>query len=153
MKLLPITLVLFGLSLGLTACSSDDDASDVAITYEQLPAASRDFIETYFEGVQRVLVEKNTVPDADGTLYEVKLINGFELDFDSEGVWIEVDGNSNPVPDALIPETIRAYVLDHYPTELFVKSIEKKSYGLKIELSNGVELKFDAQGLFIGPDR
>ncbi len=150
MKLLRIIMVLSAI-WGLTACSSDDDSvTEVVINYEQLPEQSRTFIESHFTDVQTIRVEKNLIPDADGTVYEVKLANVFEIDFDADGVWIEVDGNGNPVPTAIIPEAILTYVQSNYPPELFIESIEKKNYGYRIELSNDVELKFDSDGGFIG---
>lgn len=150
MKLLRIIMIL-GAIWGLTACSSDDDSvTETVINYEQLPEQSRTFIETHFAGVQTIRVEKNLVPDADGTVYEVKLANGFEIDFDADGVWVEVDGNGNPVPNSIVPEAILTYVQSNYPPELFVESIEKKNYGYRIELSNDVELRFDSDGGFIG---
>lgn len=144
------TFLLFCTIIGVVACSNDDDA--IKIDNGLLPQQSQDFIEAHFGGATIVKIEKNTIPESDGTVYEVKLSNGFELDFDIDGQWIEVDGNKNRVPDAIIPKPILNYVNTNYGDGVFIESIEKKTYGYKIDLSNGLELKFNVQGEFIGID-
>lgn len=151
MKILGYILVFVALT-GFQACSSDDNADDLPIGYVDLPQQSRDFIELHFPNVDVTRVEENLIPDEDGTIYEVRLANGFELDFDKDGLWTEVDGNGQKVPDAIIPQPILEYVQANYEPGIFIESIHRKVYGFKIELSNHLELRFNAEGGFLGLD-
>ncbi len=48
---------------------------------------------------------------------------------------------------AIIPKNIRAYVADHFKGARIDK-ITKEYWGYEVELSNGVDLKFDSKGDF-----
>ncbi|MFA7616779.1 MAG: PepSY-like domain-containing protein [Weeksellaceae bacterium] len=130
----------------------DGENDEVAIPYSDLPASIRAWIENHFPGAQATLVKMKSQPDDDGTVYEANLNNGFELEFDADGNWTEIDGDDHKVPDGLIPPAILSYVHSNYPENVFIQSIERKSYGYKIELSVDLDLKFDSDGNFIGFD-
>ncbi len=132
----------------------DDDGNDdgeTVIAFDQLPQAAKDLIETNFPTAQAIKVTENSVAEDDGTIYEVELDNGFELSFDADGNWTDIDGENQAVPDALVPANVLSYIQSTYPS-LYVESIEKENYGYKVGLSNDVDLKFDADGPFIGID-
>ncbi len=76
------------------------------------------------------------------TTYEVQFVHGTEVCFNSDGEWIEVDCKREAVPATFIPEAIKSQVDDMFPGEPITK-IEKDSREYEVELSNGVELKFD----------
>jgi hypothetical protein len=56
-----------------------------------------------------------------------------------------------PIPAALVPASIQQYVKATFSGASVVK-IDKERHGYDVELSNGVELKFNHQGAFIGYD-
>ena len=130
----------------------DNDDDEITVPVSDLPQNAQTLIESHFSGAQAIYLSKNTVTDDDGTVYELKLDNGFEIDFDQDGNWTDIEGNRQQVPDALIPQEILSYVLSNYPSPLFIEGIDKESYGYQIEVSNDVDLKFDADGNFIGID-
>ncbi len=136
------------------ACNNDDDQNnnETVIDYSELSEACKTTIETHFPNATATRVEMKNVPDSDGTVYEVNLSNGFEIDFDAECVWTDIDGNHQQVPDALIPDAILDYVQTHYPSPLFIEGIDKEPYGYQVEISNDIDLKFNADGSFIGID-
>ena len=71
------------LTMSLTSCD------DKPISVEQLPAAAQTYLkENYADS--KILIAKKDYEGFSAT-YEVKLDNGLELTFDSEGVLTDVD--------------------------------------------------------------
>ena len=77
------------------------------------------------------------------------LTNGFDLDFDKNGEWKEIDGHRNALPVTVIPEKMAVYLNKNFPG-FSVISIEKDREGYEVKLSDGRELKFNREQLFIG---
>ncbi len=117
------------------------------IDREQLPVEARNFLSTHFPKtkVGMIKVDRHLLKKTD---YDVRLTNGTEVDFDNAGVWKSVDCKTREVPSAIVPKSIRNYVAKNFQ-DVFIVSIEKKSSGgYEVELSDGVELKFNALGQF-----
>ncbi|MBC9796133.1 PepSY-like domain-containing protein [Sinomicrobium weinanense] len=127
----------------------DEDDDETSIAYSDLPQDSQYLIDTHFPGTAAVYTIKKSVADDDGTLYEVKLNNGFSLDFDENGKWTDIDGNHQQLPGALIPEAILNYTQENYPSPLFIEGIDKERYGYEVEISDDTDLLFDTEGAFI----
>lgn len=70
------------------------------------------------------------------------LANGTELEFDQAGEWKEVETRTYAVPAAIIPAEIRQQVTAKYPNATIIK-ISRDRVDYEVDLSNGVELKFD----------
>lgn len=134
-----------------TSCDSDDD-NDHVISATDLPKPADTFVSTYFPNAAYQTIKKQNKADYDGSIYDVYLTNGFEIDFDANGNWIDIDGNHQAIPVALIPEKINAYVTANYPNQ-YVTSIDNETTYTEVELSNNVELVFDLQGNFIRIDK
>jgi|SRR5690606_15804339 len=146
------TVVILSLMFGFMSCSNDDDNNnDTLIEFGELPTVTQNFINTHFPDADVLRIEEDNTPANGDDYYEVKLSNGFELDFNADGEWTDIDGNGNRVPDAIIPEAILTYTNANHNSN-FIDGIEKKSYGYKIELNNDLDLKFDAEGTYIGID-
>jgi len=128
-----------------------DNHNEVVVNPTTLPEAAKTFITTHFPDATIRLVEKQNTPIAGSSVFDVSLSNGFEIDFDANGNWIDIDGNHLAVPVALIPEKIKTYVATNYAAQ-FVTSIDNEKTHTDIELNNGVELVFDAQGNFLRID-
>lgn len=126
-------------TLALAAFADDDRP----ISADKLPAAATTFINKHFAGT--TVTAASAENGRRGTTYEVKLSNGAELEFDSEGNWREVDCEPNAVPAAIIPAAIAQYVSSKHPSTSIVK-IEHKRHGYKVELSNDIDLSFDENG-------
>lgn len=138
--------------LVLIACASvftakaDDDRP---ITVDQLPAASREFINTYFKDVQ---VSYATVDEGYfGKTYEVNFMGGANVEFDNEGMWKEVDFRRNAIPTGIVPQQIVSYVDQNHAGQIITK-IDKGRRTYEIELLNGLEIKFDLNFNMIGYD-
>lgn len=115
-------------------------------TDESLPQAAKLILQKHFKAkVALVKIEKTI-----GTIqeYEVILTDGTDISFDAKGNWDSVETPINKVvPSKLIPQSIVDYVTTNYKKAGIV-SIDKENYGYDVELSNGIEMKFDKAGNF-----
>ena len=82
-KQLSIMAALICAAMMLFSCS------EKPIPADQLPEAAKAYIEQQFPGQKVLFAEKD--PDLFNTTYDVKLDNGMELTFDSDGMLIDVD--------------------------------------------------------------
>lgn len=115
-----------------------------------LPATAQQTIKANFPKatVNRVKVDSNVWGQKD---YEVVLSNGAEIDFDKEGNWKEVDCGHSAVPGGFVIAQIKNYVEKNHKGQAIVK-IDKERNSYDLELSNGMELKFDRSGKFLRYD-
>lgn len=119
------------------------------IPVDQLPDAAKAFVKTHFPESAIMYAEMEN--EAGAVKYEVKLNDGTELDFDKKGEWDKVDCKLSAVPAVLVPSVIAEYVKSCYPGVLIVK-FDKERYGCEVELSNGLELKFNKKGQLLSID-
>lgn len=136
-------------AIGMTSCSDDND--DQQITVSDLPEQAQTFVSTYFPTEKISRVEK----DADHSLgvYEVVFSNGYEVEFDAEGKWVDVDAPRNKeIPTGIAPVEIANYVVTYYP-ESGINELTRSLTGYEAELLNGEDLHFDLQGNFLYADR
>ncbi|MDE7458256.1 MAG: PepSY-like domain-containing protein [Muribaculaceae bacterium] len=137
-------LLMLGLVLGISAVASAKDtyAHDDSV----LPEAARTTIANNFKSkVSVVKIEKDFGRISE---YEVILSDGTEISFDRNGNWENVEtSNSKSVPSSMVPKAISDYVAKNQPKTRIV-GIDKERNGYEIELSNGVDMKFDAKGNF-----
>ena len=135
---------IFAFVLLMAACS------DKPVTAEQVPEPVKAFIEQNFPGQSISYAEKDQ--ELTGSKYDVVLADGTRVDFDTDNQWDKIECTlTNPVPTALIPEPIVAHIQANFPDALIVK-IDKDHDGYEVELANGLELKFNKQGVFTSMD-
>lgn len=145
MKKLLSMIVLVVLSVQV-ATADDIITKDTA----QLPLAAREFITTHFPNpkISYVKIENELF---ESTKYEAVLTNGTEIEFNSKGVWKEVDAKHQEVPSSIVPDYAKQYVQENFPSNI-IKKVERERYGLKVELNNGLDLKFNSNGRLIKID-
>lgn len=112
-----------------------------------LPQAAQTVLTGNFKSkVSLVKIEKTLGRVMD---YDVILTDGTEVSFDRDGNWKSVEvGKSSAVPSYFILKTIADYVKKSHPGQKIV-GVEKERSGYEIELSNGIDMKFDKQGTFL----
>lgn len=117
-----------------------------SLNRSDLPQEAQEFLSTYFPKgkVSMIKVDKHLFKKTD---YDVKLVNGTKIEFNNKGKWTSVDCKTRQVPEVLVIKPIQRYADKQFPGTKIVK-IEKKTLGFEIELSDGVELKFDRLGTF-----
>lgn len=113
-----------------------------------LPTEAQSFLDKYFPKakVSMIKVDKHLLKKTD---YDVKLVNGTKIEFNSKGAWTSVDCKNREVPQDLVPAAIRRHVKNNFDN-LKITEIEKKPSAFEITLSDGVELKYDRLGIFKG---
>lgn len=133
----------------LLFCSCMLYGKDMLINFADLPEKAQSYVKTHFPDAKPVKVEKEK--DGLSIKYELKLGNMIDLDFNSKGEIIGIDGNSK-LPDSVIPEKILEYVKKNYPDNYITDwHLEKKTQ--EVELDNELELKFDLKGKFLRIDK
>lgn len=84
--------------------------------------------------------------------YEVILTDGTEVSFDRKGNWTSVEvGAGGSVPSGFIPAGVATYVKQNHKGQRIV-GIDRERNGYEVELSNGIEMKFDNEGKFLRYD-
>lgn len=140
LSLIVATLVVFSFA----QCSDDDDGPS-----NELPAQAETFLADTFPNVSYE-VQNRKGPGGSNELYAV-LDNGAHVNFKSTGEVVYVGGKIDKVPDAVIPEKIRNYVSENYPTAAIVEW-ELDDDEQEVELSNNIELVFDLDGNYLYSD-
>lgn len=130
---------------GIAFASSAKDiyAHDASV----LPKAAQTVIKNNFKS--KVSVVKIDQDFGRVSEYEVVLTDGSEISFDRNGNWKNVEVAVNgKIPAAFIPSAISNYV-KKTQKGLSIVGIEKDRKGYEVQLSNGIEMKFDKQGKFL----
>ena len=119
-------------------------------TVDKLPANAQQFLAEHFKGLNVAFVVED--PKMTGSEYEVTYTDRTEVDFNSQGEWTSVECKYNAVPVSVVPQKIADYVAkSNFPGQQ-IKKIERNAYTWEIELSGGLEIKFDMQFNVIGYD-
>lgn len=162
-KILNFSLMLLAVTFIFSSCSSDDDDDiDTVITESSLPQTARSFISQHFSAETVTLVKEAIVVNpTTKTKYYVYLTNAYEVDFDTNGNWVEVDVDSKTSVElptsvlSLLPAKALEYTRANYPTGK-IESIKKITVNnaqiYEVDLNNGPDLKFAADGQFISAD-
>lgn len=118
------------------------------INREELPQEAREMLDEYFPKAKigMIKVDKHLLKKTD---YDVRLVNGTTIEFNNKGKWTSVDCKDKAVPDGLVMRVIRNYVKKNFG-DLKITSVRKKTIGYEIGLSDGVVLKFNSLGLYVG---
>lgn len=139
-KLLLLLVLIFAAVIPMSA--KDRYTHDTSV----LPQAARTTIRNNFKSdVTVIKIDKDFGRISE---YEVILSDGTEISFDFKGNWKNVETRkSSAVPNAFVLKQIRDYVAKAQPGTRVV-GIEKERSGYDVELSNGIDMKFDSKGNF-----
>ena len=143
-KLLLALAVVLGMVA--TANAGGNYSRDISI----LPEAAKTTIANNFKAKISLIKTDKTLGSI--TEYKVILNNGSEISFDKHGNWEEIEvpaGNS--VPSGFILKGISDYVRKNHSDQKIV-GIDKERSGFEVQLSNGIDIKFDKEGKFIRYD-
>ncbi len=124
------------------------DSKNVSVQLHELPDAARELVKKYFGDVSVASATKELEMP---TSYEVTLVDGTILDFDSRGAWTEINRPRGVIPAELIPQPIAQFVAKNYPARQIL-SIEREGHSHIIELDNGLELTFNRKHQLVEAD-
>ena len=144
-KIIISALVLIG---GFISANADD--RERPTTVDKLPAPAQQFLNEHFKDLTIAFVVED--PKMTGSEYEVTYTDRTEVDFASDGTWKSVERKYSPVPSSVIPDKIEDFVAKGNFQGQYVKRISRNAYSWEIDLSGGLEIKFDASFNLIGYD-
>lgn len=122
---------------------------DRPISYEELPAVSKQFIKTHFPEAKVALATVES-PNWNPT-YEVIFTDGTKIEFIASGEWKDIDCKYSRIPEGIIPARMLEFLKQHHPDN-FVVEIERGKRKYELKLDNRLELTFDHNGEFRGYD-
>lgn len=119
------------------------DGREKPTSVYKLPQAAQEFLSAHFKDLTvAYAVEEQKYT---GKEYEVVYTDRTEIEFRSDGQWESVGRKYSPVPASIVPQPIQTFVSgSNYPGQ-FIRQIDRNAYTWEVELSNGLEIKFDNQ--------
>lgn len=141
-------LVLLAVLLGISSASyaRDEYVHDVNV----LPQKAQTTLSKHFKADVSVIKIDKTLGRVDD--YEVILTDGTEVTFERDGDWDSVETARNgSVPTAFIPKSVADYVAQRHPGTKVI-GIDRDRSGYEVELSNGMDIRFNRDGKFVKYD-
>lgn len=138
---------LFTLGVVLLSALTLMAAPQHTVSFDKLPAKSRDFVHRYFAGdkVQNIEHAKHHSTDT----YNVNFTNGDKLSFDAHsGDCLAIHLAEGTIPSKMLPQKVQDYLKTHYPTAR-ATSIERINGGSCIGLSTGEKVCLNKDGKVI----
>ena len=155
MKKLALFAAFIALSISVSSCTKETPTGDnnsnnnqwevegngTTVNTTEIDSAIVLFVNTHFP--ETSILSCNQTEH----YYRVILGDNTKVYFNQAFEWVEVNCEHSyiydAVPETLVPEQIAAYLTANYPNQ-HIDEIERENNGWEIELSNDVELKFDA---------
>lgn len=140
----------FAALLSVTALfTARADNDERPITLDKLPAPAQQFLKANFPNLTFAYAIEEL--GFFGNSYEVYFTDRTEVEFNSKGEWKKIERAYEAIPENLIPAKILEFVKQHQP-QAAIKSIDRDTRDIEVELANGIELKFDLLYNLIGYD-
>ena len=138
----------FALSL-VTLLACEKYGEDRPIDFRKLPDAAQTFINTNYPDVKVLYVTRDD--DIIRPDYTVRLANGVEVQFSSNGSLENIESQNVEVPAGIVPVQIVDYVKANYPDEKIV-GYDVERYTYEVKLTNRIDLKFNSSYTLIEID-
>lgn len=92
--------------------------------------------------------------------FEIKLSNDIEIIFDASGEFLgqakdelgDDDEDDEDIEVSELPDIIQSYIAENYPGRSIIEAELESNGSYEVSLSDGTELKFEANGKFLGAD-
>lgn len=123
-------------------------AGEISTDLSKLPQPALEFAAKIFPNAKIVgfEIDKALLKPVE---YDATLSDGSKIEFDSTGQWTDIESKFTGIPLSIFPADIATYLKNNYKGQK-IKSASKEKYGWEVELANGLELKFNAAGKFVG---
>lgn len=142
-------MMLAAAAIVVVATSCEDD--EKVVPANKLPQTAQNFIDTHFPDATITRVVKDT---EGSTEYDVRLDNGFKLEFNGSGNWREVEGYGLEIPASFVselPDAMTTYIETNHSTQSLSK-VELNRSRYEVELTGGLEIIFNLEGGFVRYD-
>ena len=126
------------------------DGRERIVTVQQLPQAAQEFLKQHFDSLTVAYVAEDV--KLFGSEYEVVYTDRTEVDFRRDGQWKSVERRYAPVPAAIVPQPISDFLAENNLSGQFIRKLDRDPYTWEIELSGGLEVKFDQRFNVLGYD-
>ncbi|MDE5812342.1 MAG: PepSY-like domain-containing protein [Muribaculaceae bacterium] len=134
------------IGVALVSSARDTYARDASA----LPQAAQTTLTNNFKSKVSIVKIEKTLGKV--TEFEVIMTDGSEISFDKSGNWKSVEvGRGKAVPSGFVLKGMTDYVKKNHSGQKIV-GIDKERGGYEVELSNGIDIKFDSQGNFVKYD-
>ncbi|MEG1643761.1 MAG: PepSY-like domain-containing protein [Bacteroidales bacterium] len=124
-------------------------ADETTFPADQLPEKAKQFIKNNFSG--KKIIYTGIEEGAFKGDYKVILSDNSKIEFSSSGNWEKVDCGKGCVPTSVLPTKIKKYISTNHK-DVCVSEIEYDTEitgnSYKVELQNGIDLKFNKDGDF-----
>lgn len=115
-------------------------SNDKPIEVSQLPQTAQQILKKDF-GKMKVALAKMESGLFD-TSYDIIFTNGDKVEFDGKSNWTELKCKYSQVPVRLIPQAIKKYVNENYPSAKVIE-MERDRSEYDVKLSTGLEITFN----------
>jgi len=132
MKKMMFILLAFVMTMSMPVMSDNDRV----ITFDQLPPPAQAMLKQHFGDKVPLVIT------ADRSDFNVMYQSGEKVEFDKKGNWREIECKRSSVPEALVPEQIKAAVKKSFPGTT-IQKIDRDRRGYDVELDNGLDLEFN----------
>lgn len=111
----------------------------------QLPKAANDFISTYFTDSQ-----VTNVIDVSSSInpYRVEVSPDFTIIFDASGNWQTIETAGSTLPETLLQDNTKSYILSKYEKLGMIMRISKVGNKKEVTFFDGVIFSFNETGSF-----
>ena len=138
-----LLLIAVGIAFTIIACSSESYSHDATT----LPVKAREFVSNNFKSAISLI--KSERKGLGGMEYEVTLTDGSQIELNGNGEWTDIETPNNvAIPAKVILPTISNYVNSNHAGALIV-GVERIKEGYDVELSNGIDIRFNQDGGFL----
>lgn len=124
------------------------------VDYSALPKAAGEFIAKYYPGQGVMRLEKNFLR----TEYDVRLVNGVEIEFTGKGKVASIEAPGNTVlPEEVVKAILPAKAYKHLKDSnlvLYVDeiSVDRRGYDVGLIVNNPDEVVYSIEGEFVAFD-
>lgn len=125
-----------------------------SVNDSDIPQAAKDFIAKFYPGQAVASVEKNFIR----TEYDVRLVNGVEIEFNGKGKVSSIEAPGNTVlPDNVVQGLLPAKAYKHLKDSGFAGyvdeiSLDRRGYEVGLLIDNPDEANYTVEGEFISFD-
>lgn len=144
-----LKIILAGTLMLIFSLTAQAQKQKTYYNVEDTPEQILAYATEHFSDHKIIYTKKKT--KSHKTKYKTRLDDHVKLEFDENFRIKEID-SKNGLPASVLPQNIISYAEENYPNHKIIEWERKKDGRQEIELDNGLELIFNAEGKFLKID-